>query len=83
MPPRPRTKCGKNPTGTPYTCLRTGIAIGRNTIEKIEMTLSKDILRDIAKRNGIVNYSKKTKQELFDALLAKGVKTYKPIELGK
>jgi hypothetical protein len=69
------------PTEEPYKCLQKGIGIGKNMSIKISSDLSKDVIREIAARNRIPSYSRKTKAELLEALFNKGVTKFKPFDL--
>jgi len=71
-----------NPTGTPYQCLRAGISVGKNLPTRLLPTLSKDVLRDIARKEGIRNYSNMSKAQLYQSLIENGVRSYLPFQLG-
>lgn len=78
------TKCGKeNPTGTPNECLRAGIFVGKQLQTKILPTLSKDVLRELAKRSRVRGYSNMSKTQLYSALQQAGVRTFNFSLLGQ
>lgn len=67
---------------TPNNCLKKGVYVGMNSPKKLTADLNKDIMRDIARLNQVRNYSRMSKTELYNALVAKGVKQYYPFQLG-
>jgi len=78
------TKCSKeNPTGTPNECLRAGIFVGKQLKTKVLPTLSKDVLRELAKRSEVRGYSNMSKTQLYNALQEKGVKMFNFSLLGQ
>ena len=82
MPPKKcSNKVPANQREDPHTCLKKGVGIGKNLQVPVTMGLSKDVLRHLARINNVKNYSKMSKRELYDNLISKGVKKFKPFEL--
>ena len=83
--------CGKNPDGTKshYQCFKSGVGIGRNLQMKIEPTLPKDVLREIARQYNLTSNNKVkrlgtlTKAQIYNELIGRGVEKFKPIDLMK
>lgn len=85
----PRRVCTDKPgvlKDTPGRCFKKGMGVGvfiANKPKVITMGLSKDVLRDIARRSKLKGYSNMKKAELLAGLKAKGVTKYSASDLGK
>ena len=81
----PRLRCCKNcPANhqdTAYNCFKRGIGTGRNLTRPITAGMPKDIMRQIARNNGMYRYWELSREDMFETLQLMGVTTYKPFKL--
>ena len=68
-----------NPTTSAYGCFKKGIGVGKSLTVPVTETMSKDVLRHIARTLKVTGYSNMSKQQLFTAItVTKGVKKINP-----
>ena len=73
-----------NPTTSAYGCFKKGIGVGKNLSVPVTDTMSKDVLRHIARMLKVTGYSNMSKQQLFTAItVGKGIKKINPADLVK